>query len=41
MCAKRIVNAGIKHVRFINDYTASGFGTDEIFQTSNIDCKKI
>lgn len=41
MCAKRIVNAGIKHVRFINDYSAAGIGTDEIFQTSSIDCRKI
>ena len=41
MCAKRIVNAGVKRVFFINDYNDAGPGTDEIFATSKVMCKKI
>jgi len=41
MCAKRIVNAGIKQVFFIKDYSEAGLGTDEIFVTSKVLCKKI
>jgi dCMP deaminase len=41
MCAKRIVNAGIKRVFFIKDYSDAGAGTDEIFVTSKVLCKKI
>lgn len=41
MCAKRIVNAGIKNVLYISDYDEAGPGTDEIFSNSRIHCEKI
>lgn len=36
MCAKRIVNAGIKHVYYVNDYDALGPATDKIFENSGV-----
>jgi len=36
MCAKRIVNAGIKNVTYLNDYTAAGEGTEEICKLGNV-----
>lgn len=41
MCAKRIVNAGIKKVLYIENYESAGKGTDEIFNHSNIILEKI
>jgi len=40
MCAKRIVNAGIKKVLYIKDYTAAGDGTAEIFKNANVEVEK-
>jgi dCMP deaminase len=41
MCAKRIVNSGIKRVLYINEYNALGSATDTIFVHSNIFCSSI
>jgi dCMP deaminase len=41
MCAKRIVNSGIKKVMYVNEYDAMGQGTDLIFKSSGIICEKI
>jgi dCMP deaminase len=41
MCAKRIVNAGIKNVLYISEYNDAGAGTDEIFKNSKIHCERI
>ena len=41
MCAKRIVNSGIKKVFYVNQYDALGPGTDEIFKVSNVDCLQL
>ena len=41
MCAKRIVNAGIKNVVYAEHYDAAGPGADEIFKISGVLCKMI
>ena len=41
MCAKRIVNAGIKKVIYINDYNKLGDETDDIFSIGNVVCEKL
>ena len=41
MCAKRIVNADIKKVFYVNDYSALGPGTDDIFDVAGVSCLKI
>jgi dCMP deaminase len=41
MCAKRIVNSGIKNVMYVNDYDALGPGTDEIFKHGDVKCEKV
>ena len=41
MCAKRIVNSGIKRVLYINEYNALGNATNEIFNTSGVFCTNI
>jgi dCMP deaminase len=41
MCAKRIVNAGIKNVIYINDYFELGNETKNIFENSDIFCGKL
>jgi len=41
MCAKRIVNSGIRTVLFVNDYTAMGVGTEEIFSRSGVSLSQI
>lgn len=41
MCAKRIVNAGIKRVLYMNDYDAMGKSTDEIFARTGVTCRQI
>lgn len=41
MCAKRIVNSGIKTVLYVNEYDALGSGTDLIFRQSGTTCLKI
>lgn len=41
MCAKRIVNSGIRNVMYVNPYDALGSGTDEIFINGDVNCVKI
>jgi dCMP deaminase len=41
MCAKRIVNSGLKKVIYKTDYTALGHGADDIFEKSEITCVSI
>lgn len=41
MCAKRIVNSGIKHVMYVNEYESLGPGTDEIFKRGDVKCEKV
>ena len=41
MCAKRIVNSGIKTVYYINEYNSLGNATQKIFDATGIYCEKI
>lgn len=41
MCAKRIVNAGIKRVLYLNEYDNAGPGTDEVFRIGQVSCNQI
>ena len=41
MCAKRIANADIKRVLYVNNYTGMGDGTDEIFSRARVVCAQI
>lgn len=40
MCAKRIVNSGIKKVIYLNEYTDKLGMTDEIFELAYVKCSK-
>jgi dCMP deaminase len=41
MCAKRIVNSGIKRIIYRNDYSDAQNMTDEIFSKSKVICVKL
>lgn len=41
MCAKRIVNSGIRRVYWVNDYTNLGPGTDEVFLNGKVECSQV
>jgi len=41
MCAKRIVNAGIKTVVYLHEYDNAGPGTNEIFKIGKVKCEQM
>lgn len=41
MCAKRIVNSGIKTVLYLYEYDNAGPGTDDVFKVGNVVCTQI
>lgn len=41
MCAKLIVNSGIKRVVYDEDYVDEEGGTDDVFRDSGISCRKL